>query len=106
MLVVERVRLTRYVGPELDELIDAVELREGDVNELKAAPGCWMFVDDAEGERVAGDMDDGLKGEESGEVGRVCGEKVISGGGGGLSDVDDRIWTWSVSIYRWFSHGQ
>jgi len=50
-----------------------------------------------------GDELDGDDGVDVGDVGRVWGENVIDGGGGGSRVVEDVIWTISVSIYHQYS---
>jgi len=50
-----------------------------------------------------GDELDGDEGVDVGDVGRVWGENVIDGGGGGSRVVEDVIWTISVSIYHQYS---
>jgi len=50
-----------------------------------------------------GDELDGDDGVDVGDVGRVWGENVIDGEGGGSRVVEDVIWTISVSIYHQYS---
>lgn len=50
-----------------------------------------------------GDELDGDEGVDVGDVGRVWGENVIDGEGGGSRVVEDVIWTMSVSIYHQYS---
>lgn len=52
------------------------------------------------GGRMWLDEDEGEEGADVGDEGRVCGEKVMDGWGGGSSVVEDEIRTMSVSIYR------
>ena len=42
--------------------------------------------------------EEGEVGEEVGEIGRVWGEWVIEAAGGGARDVEEMMWTMSVSI--------
>lgn len=53
----------------------------------------------AAGGRMWDEEDDGDDGAEVGDEGRVWGENVMEGWGGGSSVVDDEICTISVSIY-------
>ena len=62
---------------------------EDEVDGSRGWPAIW--ASEAEGERVAGEMDEGDDGEE-GDDGRVWGEKVTDGVGGRSSEVDEMIW--------------
>jgi hypothetical protein len=104
--VVLRLRWSEYVGPvcpEDAEVFDVAEPECAVVLDVAAdaadAPDvsreCRAVSDEA-GERAVGDDGDG---SVEGEVGRECGEWVMSGSGGESSEVDETTWTISVSIW-------
>lgn len=101
LLVVLRVRWRVYAGPGA---VDAFDEEETEAGAGAGAEG--RSEADREGGEPAGESAAGEMGSEppveadgkGGEDGRVCGEKVTDGEGGGLSVVEETICTWSVSI--------